>query len=210
MRGECSTSGTITMQVTRGPKRVKAPLRWRVRNWLRMLVSGELILPLWVWIVRTLSPRGVAVVTAELRATVTRADGTVVDYGLLGRHLVTTAGKEFLASSFNNVVEPEVMKYHGFGTGTNAAAIGDTALQTELTTEYATNNTRPTGTQSNVGATYTTAGTLAPDSPVAITEWGLFSQAANSGGALLDRQVFAAVNLGTTDTMTVTYVFTVG
>ena len=188
MHGELGTSGTITLSITRGkPQRERAPFWWRVRNTLRMALSGELILPLWVWLVRTLSPRGIGFLTAELRAVVRRADGTVVDYGLLGRHLVVTAGKQFLASAFDNTVEPEVMKYHGFGTGSTAAAAGDTALVTELTTQYATDNTRPTGSQTHSVATYTTVGTLAPDASVAITEWGLFSQAANSGGTLFDQ-----------------------
>lgn len=209
MNGNVGASGSITLAVSR-PRRERAPLGWRLRNGLRMLLSGELFLPAWVAFLRLISPRGVSFMTAELRAVVRKADGTVVDYGLLGRHLVTTAGKQFLASAFNNVVEPEVMKYHGFGTGTTAANIADTALETELTTQYAVNSTRPTGTQANTGATYTTVGTLAPDANVAITEWGLLSQAATGGGTLFDRQVFSAVNLSANaDTLAVTYVLTI-
>lgn len=207
---DVNLSSSLAMRVNRGPSRwVKAPFRWRLRNWLRMLASAELILPLWVAWLRLISPRGVMFATAELRGRVTRSDGTVEDFGVLGRHLVTTAGKTFLASAFANSVEPEVMKYAGFGTGTAAAVVGDTALQTELTTQYATDNTRPTGSQSTTGATYTTIATLAPDAAVAVTEWGLFSQASNAGGTLFDRQVFAAVNLGTSDTLAVTYVLTI-
>ncbi len=190
-------------------KIVKAPLRWRIRNTLRMLRTGELFLPLYVWMIRLLP--GCHCNYAELYGTVTRADGSQVDYGLLGRHLVTTAGKQFIASTFDNTAEPEILKYHAYGTGTTAAAIGDTALQTELTTQYATDNTRPTGSQAHSGATYTTVGTLAPDANVAITEWGLMSQAANSGGTLADHQVFSAINLvASADTLATTYVLTVG
>ncbi|HEY1192248.1 MAG TPA: hypothetical protein VGE74_31780 [Gemmata sp.] len=192
-----------------GAHRVRAPRRWRLKNGLRMLASGELLLPLWVWLLRRCAPPGLQFMVAELRGFVTRADGTVVDYGLMGRHLVTTAGKQFLASAFDNTVEPEVLKYHGYGTGATAAAVGDTALQAELTTQYATDNTRPTGTQSHSGATYTTAGTLAPDAAVAVTEWGLFSQAASPGGTLFDRQVFSAVNLATVDSLTTSYTLTI-
>jgi hypothetical protein len=212
MQGDIGVSGELTMVVTRAsrPKRVKAPLLWRVRNKLRMLLSGELLLPLYVWWLRLVSPRGLAFVTAELRGEVTRADGTVVDYGVLGRHLVTTAGKQAIASAFDNTIEAEIFKYHGFGTGTNAAAVGDTALQTECTTAYATDNTRPTGSQNHSGATYTTVATFTPDAAVANTEWGLFSQAANSGGTLLDRQVYSAVNLnGSGDSLATTYVLTI-
>lgn len=208
------------------PVRRKAPLSWRVRNWLRMLAAGEHFVPLVPLAVRAAracrpvpvvgpmiagSLGAVMVATAELRGVVRRSDGTVEDYGLLGRHLVVTAGKNFLASAFDNTVEPEVMKYHAFGTGTNAAAAGDTALQTECTTAYATDNTRPTGSQAHSSATYTTAGVFTPDAAVANTEWGLMSQASNAGGTLFDRQVYAAVNLnGSGDSLTNTYVLTIG
>jgi len=174
-----------------------------------MIASGELILPMWVLWLRLISPRGLMFATAELRGRVTHSDGTVTDLGLLGRHLVVTAGKNFLASAFDNTVEPEIMKYHGFGTGNTAATVGDTALETELTTQYATNNTRPTGSQASSSATYTTIGTLAPDATVSITEWGLHSQAAVAGGTLFDRQVFSAVNLTSADTLAVTYTLTI-
>lgn len=212
MQGEIGVSGELTMVVTRAtrPRRIKAPFWWRVRNTLRMVLSGEAFLPAYVRLLRLVSPRGVAFVTAELRGVVTRADGTVVDYGVLGRHLVTTAGKQAIASTFDNTIEPEIFKYHGFGTGTNAAAIGDTTLQTECTTAYATDNTRPTGSQAHSGATYTTVGTFTPDAAVANTEWGLFSQASNAGGTLLDRQVYSAVNLnGSGDSLATTYVLTI-
>lgn len=210
MDGSINVGGSLTLDVRRGsPRRVAAPRLWRLKNWFRKLSTGELFLPAWLKLVKLIGPRGLTFVSAELRGEIRRADGTVVDLGTLGRHLVTTAGKQFLASAFDNTVEPEILKYHGFGTGTTAAAIGDTALQTELTTEYATNSTRPTGSQAHSGATYTTVGTLAPDAagPTAITEWGLFS--ADASGTLWDRQVFSAVNLTSADTLAVTYVLTV-
>jgi hypothetical protein len=139
-----------------------------------------------------------------------REAGTYVeDYGLVGIHLVVTAGKNYLASSLANSVEPEDLRYHGYGLGTTAAAAGNTALETELTTQYSTNSTRPTGSQATSTNTYTTVATVTPDAAVAVTEWGLHSQAAVPGGTLLDRQVFSAINLnGTGDSLQTTYVFT--
>jgi hypothetical protein len=103
------------------------------------------------------------------------------------------------------------MKYHGFGTGTTNEAAGDTTLVTELTTQYATDNTRPTGslTEGASANIFRTVGTLSPDASVAITEHGIFSQAANSGGTLLDRSKFAAINLVSGDSLQVTYDLTV-
>lgn len=186
----------------------KAPLGWRLRQWCKNLLDGSLLVPLWAALARRL---GLCVLYGELRGRVTHGDGSVTDYGLLGRRVVTTAGVKWLASAFANTVEPETMKYHGFGTGTTAEANSDTALVTELTTEYATDNTRPTGTQSADGTTntYVTVGTLSPDSTVTVTEHGLFNQAANSGGTLLDRTKFTGIALtGGADSLAATYTLT--
>jgi hypothetical protein len=125
--------------------------------------------------------------------------GDVTWFGCVSTRVVTTAGVGFIVDAFQNLVELENMKYHGFGTGTNAEASADTALQTEETTQYATDNTRPTGslTEGASANIFRTVGTYSPDSggTRAITEHGIFSQAATGGGTLLDRSVFSAVNL---------------
>jgi hypothetical protein len=139
--------------------------------------------------------------------------GYVTNYGLLSAQLVTNNGVGFIVDAFQNLVELENMKYHGFGTGTGAEAQGDTALGTELTTEYVTNNTRPTGTTTEGASAniYRTVATLSPDSggTIAITEHGVFDQAANSGGVLLDRSKFSAINLvAGADSLQTTYELT--
>jgi hypothetical protein len=198
-----------TVGIVNRPVR-RAPFSWRARNWRRMVRSGEHLIPLRAKAARLVGGRAVCVMTAELYGFVTHRDGSITDYGLLGRHLVVTAGKNYLASAFDNTVEPETLKYHGYGTGTTAAAIGDTGLQTELTTQYAVDSTRPTGSQAHSSATYTTVATLSPDSggTIAVTEWGLFSAASST--TLFDRQVFSAVNLvASSDSLTTTYVLTI-
>lgn len=133
--------------------------------------------------------------------------GHVVDYGVVSTRLITNAGVNFLASAFNNnATNVGLFKFHGFGTGTTAESAGDTALVTELTTQYAVDNTRPTGSQGAASNVYTTVGTLSPDSggTIAITEHGIFS--ASSGTTLWDRSVFSAVNLvAGSDSLQVTY-----
>lgn len=123
--------------------------------------------------------------------------GESTDYGIVSLRVVTTAGVNYIVDSFQNIVEPENMKFHGFGTGTNAEATGDTALQTELTTQYAVDSTRPTGstTEGASANIYRSVGTLSPDSggTIAVTEHGLFT--ASSSTTLIDRSVFSAVNL---------------
>lgn len=175
---------------------VVAPSRgWRARNWLRKLVNGSHVIPAVAGLARRV---GLLVGYAELRLRkFDGASGAVIDYGVVSRRLVTTAGVAFLAGCFDNTNEAESMNYHGFGTGTTAENASDTALVTEFTTQYAVDNTRPTGTQSKSTNTYTTSADFAPDSggTLAVTEHGLFNQAATGGGTLFDRSVFSAVNV---------------
>lgn len=141
---------------------------------------------------------------------VIRGDGAVLELGLMSLRVVTTAGVNKVVAVMNtsDAVTGVNFKFHGFGTGGTAEASADTALVTELTTEYNPNNTRPTGTQTTGGSSnvYRSVGTLTPDSgSPAITEHGLFS--ANAAGTLFDRSLFAAVNLVSAngDSLQVTY-----
>lgn len=129
--------------------------------------------------------------------TVFRGDGRIDDYGLASLRVVTTAGVGYIVDGFQNLAELENMKYHGIGTGSTAEAVGDTALVTELTTEYNPNSTRATGTTTESAANiYRTVGTNTLDSGnPALREHGVLSQAATGGGVLLDRSVFAAITL---------------
>lgn len=142
-----------------------------------------------------------------------KADGTELDYGLASLRVVTTAGVNKIVALLNttDAVTGVNFKYHGYGTGVTAEASTDTALVTELTTQYNPDNTRPTGTQT-IGASaniYRTVATLTPDSgsPV-LREHGVFS--ATTAGTLLDRTLFAAVTLDTTvgDSLQTTYELT--
>lgn len=141
------------------------------------------------------------------------ADGSVIDFGLASMRVVVDNGAGFIVDAFQNLVELENMKYHGFGSGTTAEGSTQTALVTEYTTEYATNNVRPTGTTAEASQkVYQTVATFTPDSghTLAMTEHGIFDQASNAGGVLLDRTKFAALNLDTVgDAIQATYTFTI-
>jgi hypothetical protein len=140
-----------------------------------------------------------------------RLDGNVDDLGLVSCRVVTDAGVQFIVDAFQNLVELENMKFHGLGTGTTAESAAQTALVTELTTQYSTSNTRPTGTlgeKSGDAKTYETTATITVSATVAATEHGIFSQAATGGGVILDRSVFAAVNLASGESLQATYQLT--
>ncbi len=127
--------------------------------------------------------------------------GEKVNYGLACLRLVTNAGRDKIVDEFDAATaatfDLTTFNFHGIGTGATAPAVGDTALQTELTTEYNPNSTRATGTQSQpTSDVYRTVATNTLDSGTpAITEAGVLSQAATGGGTLLDRFTFSAINL---------------
>jgi len=136
------------------------------------------------------------------------ANGRQHDLGLAGCRVVTTAGVNFIVDAFQGIVEPENMKYHGVGTGAGAEAIGNTTLTTELTTQYQVSNTRPTGSLGELAGNanvFETTATITVSSAVAITEHGIFSQAAVGGGVLLDKTLFAAVNLASGESLQAQY-----
>lgn len=171
---------------------------WRVKN-LPHLFRG-----LWrVLIARIL---GIATHYGTISLVKIKANGQFVNYGLASLRVVTDAGVGFIVDAFQNLVELENMKFHGLGTGSTAEAANQTALVTELTTQYNPNDTRATGTTTENGANvYRTVGTNTVDGSAAVTEHGIFSQAAGGGGVMLDRSVFSAINLASGDSLQTTY-----
>lgn len=182
--------------------------RWKTRN-LKHLMAGYQ--PLKLIAARRLK---IPTYVGALYAKVLTGAGDEVDLGLVSVRMVTTAGVNFLVDAFQGSVEPEIIKYHGIGTGTTAAATGDTALETELTTQYDPNSTRATGstTEGASANIYRTVGTNTLDSGTpAITEHGVFTDPAVASGTLWDRHVFSAINLDGTqgDGLQTTYELTI-
>lgn len=134
----------------------------------------------------------------RLYATHISTAGNRTALGLVSTKVVTTAGVNYIATAFTAGATIANFKYHGSGTGVAAEAIGDTALGTEV-------GTRGTGTQVIGGAAniYRTVCTLSYTSTLAITEHGILS--ASSAGTLLDRSVFAAINVINGDSVEFTY-----
>lgn len=121
-------------------------------------------------------------------------------------NLIVNAGEAFLVDAWQNSVELEIMKYHGVGTGAVAAAETDTALGTESTTILNPDSTRATGSLTEASASvFRSVGTNTFDGAGAITEWGLFSQAATGGGTLFSRVVFSAINVASADSIQTTW-----
>jgi hypothetical protein len=124
------------------------------------------------------------------------------------RNLVTSAGKAGVASRINGDGSEAAFTYIGVGTGTSAAAAGDTTLQTEITDSGLA---RAAATVSRVQVTVANdtaqlVKTFSVTGTKAVTESGVFNAASN--GVLLARQVFSAINVVNGDSLQITWKIT--
>lgn len=126
------------------------------------------------------------------------------DNSLRNANLVTTAGRAAVAGLINGVVT-DFFDFIAIGTGTTAPAIGDTTLQTEIASgggsRASSTNTRVTTDTTNDTAQGVTTFTFS--STFAVTESGWLS--ASSGGTLLCRQTFSAINVVSGDSLQITW-----
>lgn len=139
--------------------------------------------------------------TGRLYAQKIKSDGSVETLGLVSTKVVTTAGVNYLVDAMQGITEPENFRFHASGTGTSAESSADTALGTEVATR--TSGTLAEGASANI---FRTVATINYSSTFAITEHGIFS--AVSSGTLLDRSVFAAINVINGDSIQFTYELT--
>ena len=118
-------------------------------------------------------------------------------------NLVVTAGKNWVAGRFKDGSIPDEMSHMAIGSADTAAAAGNTALATELNRIVLTTDG---GTVSTNTVQYDA--TWSDSSPAyAIKEAGIFNAA--SGGIMLARTVFAIINKGTDDTVSISWTITV-
>jgi hypothetical protein len=113
----------------------------------------------------------------------------------------------------SSVAAFSLFKYHHSGTGTGAEAVGDTGLGTPR------ESARDVGTQVDGASAniYKSVATTTYTNTWAITEHGLFNTAGTggppvTGGDLMDRTLFAAINVVSTNQIewTFTITFTAG
>lgn len=118
-------------------------------------------------------------------------------------NLIVNAGKDWVVDRLQSLTGlPALTDYIAVGTGTTAAAAGDTTLQTEIGTRVQGTISQPTSTTDRVVSTF-----AAGNATGAITEAGRLT--ASSSGTLLGRTVFSAVNKASGDSLQVTYDMTV-
>lgn len=138
--------------------------------------------------------------TGRLDIVIYGPDGSVKD----SRHvdnLVVTTGLGYIASRMKDATAT-AMSHMAVGSGTAAAAAGNTALGTELG-RVALTSTTVTGAQVQYQSTFGPGvGTGA------VSEAGIFNAA--SAGTMLCRTAFAVVNKEAADTLGITWTVTIG
>ena len=184
-------SGSLTTRLNRPPG---PGLLWKVSN-LPNVWPG-------LWRSRLRRICKMSGLEGRLYARLFRADGSIVEYGLISTRLVTTALVDFIVDQLQ-AEDSEIgdFKFHDSGIGVTGANITDTDIETT------DNEARATGTQAeDAHNIYESVGTISYTGTLAITEHGLFSQAA--GTTLMDRHTFSAINVVSGDSITFTYKFT--
>ena len=125
-------------------------------------------------------------------------DGNVKDERNI-KNLIVDSGLNFICDRMKN--DETAMTHMALGSGSTAAAAGDTSLGSQLGSREALDS----DTVSSNTITYT-ASFEAGDATGSVTEAGIFNAA--SGGTMLCRTVFAVVNKGADDSLSVTWQIT--
>ena len=116
-------------------------------------------------------------------------------------NLVVNTGLAYIASRMKDTTD-DAMSHMALGSGTTAAAAGDTALESQLGSREALDTTTVTSNAIEYVASFE-----AGDATGAVTEAGIFN--ASTAGTMLCRTVFSVVNKAADDTMSVTWTITI-
>jgi hypothetical protein len=133
--------------------------------------------------------------SGELKIVLRDENGNIKDERIVP-NLVVTTGVNYIADRMADAAE-SAMSHMAVGSGSTAAAAGDTTLETEEARVALTSTT-----QTNEDVVYV-ASFGAGTGTAALTEAGILNSV--SGGTLLCRTVFAAVNKGANDTLQITW-----
>jgi hypothetical protein len=135
----------------------------------------------------------------RLNIVVKDAEGNVKDSREVD-NLVVNTGLAYIASRMKDTTDT-AMTHMAVGTGSTAAAAGDTALGSESHREALDSTTVTSNAIAYVSSFEAGEGTGA------LTEAGIFNAA--SAGTMLCRTVFDVVNKGANDTMSITWTITI-
>ena len=209
-QGKAGFAGDVTFKVIR--RNEKAPLAWKVKNTMRPAYIGG-------WLAKHIATTAakflpITAITSELEIRKLDYDrGIWVDYGIVGRKVVTRLGAELICDAFQaGSATISDFFYHALGTEITAEDVADLALADEWTAGYLEDSTRASGTQTEQAASpqvYETVGTNTTDETSAAQEHGIFNVQTSGAGSLLDRTTFSIINLSASDAIQSTYRLTV-
>ena len=138
--------------------------------------------------------------TGQLSVVLKDADGNVKqDFKV--ENLIVNTGLNYMTSRMKDTTL-DAMTHMAVGSGTTAAAGGDTALETQISSRVTLTSTTVTANAIEYVAAFG-----AGVSTGAITEAGIFN--AGSSGTMLCRTVFAVVNKDSADTLQITWLITI-
>jgi hypothetical protein len=140
--------------------------------------------------------------TGDVSLVLKGADGQVKETREI-KNLVVNAGLAYVISRMVGTAK-SVMSHMALGSGTTAAAAGQTDLVSILGSREALDSTTIAG--SNNEQVVYVASFEAGDATGAVTEAGIFN--ASTAGDMLCRTVFAVVNKSANDSLTVTWTIT--
>lgn len=125
-------------------------------------------------------------------------DGNIKDERLI-ENLIVDTGLNFICDRMKD--DETAMTHMALGSGSTAAAAGDTTLGSQLGSREVLDSSTVTNNQIVYVSSFE-----AGDATGAVTEAGIFN--ASSGGTMLCRTVFSVVNKAADDTLTVNWTIT--
>jgi hypothetical protein len=129
-------------------------------------------------------------------------NGELKDYQHV-KNLVVDAGENHIADQLSSSPGGAAMSHMAIGTGSTAAAFGDTTLGTETDRNALTSRTDAVNVVTYVGTWSAGDGTNS-----ALREAGIFNN--SSGGTMLARAVYSNIDKQAGDTLTITWTVTIG
>ena len=140
------------------------------------------------------------IMTGNVELTLRNKDGNIIDHRSV-KNIIVNGGFDFICDVMGKAAQPADMSYTAVGTGTTAADVADTTLETHLvrvSNVYA---------HSTGAKTYTsTAEYAATVGTGALTESGLFNDATT--GTMLNRVVFSVINKAADDVLNIVWTIT--
>lgn len=138
-------------------------------------------------------------ITGQVHLELRNELGEVVDVRVA--NTVVSAGKNVIAARMATAPPKSAMSYMAVGSGTNAVALTDTALQTEVARVGL-------GSTTVSGAVITYVATFNPGTGTgSLSEAGIFNDP--TVGDMLARTNFGVINKGALDTLTITWTVTI-